>query len=165
MTVIRTERLRGRPVTARDGRFAADLFGRAEVGPAAGEAGVLDRRAAAERARAWAAHWRAHGFGLRVWEAEGRPIALAGLHFCVMGGRGAVEASFAVLPERWGQGLAREAMGAALGEAPGICQEVEAVVREENVQAAGVLRALGFRETAAPPGCGRRRFLLRVNGL
>lgn len=156
MSLLRTPRLVGRPITPRDARFAAALFGRPEVGRWTGEGAA---GAPGERVRAFAAHWTAHGFGLRVWEREGRPAALAGLQFCVIAGRGAVEASFAVSPEHWGEGLGEEAMGAALAEAEGICREVVAVAHAENERAVRLLRRLGFAEAAGGED-GRRRFRL-----
>jgi RimJ/RimL family protein N-acetyltransferase len=166
MRVIRTARLEGRPAGRRDARFAAELLARPEVGAWAGLASPGGRREASALASGFAAHWQAHGFGLRVWEARGRPTALAGLKFCVIEGRGAVEAAFAVAPERWGEGIGREAMSAVMAEeAPGVCAEVQAVVREGNEPAVRLLRGLGFRETAAQPGAGRRRFTIQVKGL
>ncbi len=153
MSLLRTQRLVGRPVTPRDARFAEALFARPEVGRWTGE--QVDRA----RVRAFAAHWTAHGFGLRVWERDGRPAALAGLQFCVIAGRGAVEASFAVAPEFWGEGLGEEAMAAALGEATAICREVVAVAHAENRRAVRLLRRLGFAEAAGGED-GRRRFRL-----
>lgn len=157
MSLLRTQRMEGRPVRPEDAAFAASLFGRAEVGRWTAEGGVWTPAAAADRARAFAAHWTAHGFGLRVWSDAGGPAGVAGLQFCVLEGAAAVEASFAFAPERWGEGLACEAMQPALDEARAICVEVQAVVREGNLPAFAVLRRLGFAERAcALPG--RRRF-------
>ena len=183
MTALRTARLSGRPIRASDARHAADLFGRDEVGRFVAES----RRAwtaelAFDRARAFAAHWSAHGFGLRVWETPaGAPAppafappafappafaGVAGLQFCVLEGRGAVEVSFAFLPEFWGKGLAREAMEAVLGEAADVCREIEAVAHADNLRAAALLARLGFAAIDAPEtgaaACGTRRYRLRL---
>ena len=157
MSLLRTQRLTGRPVTARDAGFLASLFGRAEIGAWTSDDAAPDRREAAERARAFAAHWSAHGFGLRLWKDAAGPAGLAGLQFCVLEGAAAVEASFAFLPDRWGRGLAQEAMQAAMQEAPALAAEIHAVVREGNAPAFALLRRLGFAEraTALP---ARRRF-------
>lgn len=149
MSTLRTRRMEGRPVRPRDASFAAALFGHPQVGRWTGDAAPRGRTQAGLRARAFAAHWTAHGFGLRLWrDAEG-PAGLAGLQFCVLGGAAAVEASFAFAPDRWGRGLAAEAMTATLAEAAGICAEVQAVVREGNDPALALLRRLGFAERAS----------------
>ena len=157
MSILRTQRLEGRPVRPRDAAFTAALFGRAEVGRWTGDGDPCTRAQAADRARGFAAHWTAHGFGLRLWRDRDGAAGLAGLQFCVMEGAAAIEASFAFMPERWGAGLAAEAMTAALGESRAICAEVQAVVREGNAPAIGVLRRLGFVERASTLA-GLRRF-------
>lgn len=159
MEILRTERLTGRPPRPRDARFAAALLARPEVGAWTGEAGAPCPALAKAQAQAAAAHWAAHGFGLRVWQAGGAPVGLAGLRFCVQEGRAAVEAAFAVAPERWGEGLGGEVMAAVMAEAPAICTEVRAAVHDGNAAALALLRGLGFVETAA--GAGRRRLLWR----
>ncbi|MEC9432316.1 MAG: GNAT family N-acetyltransferase [Pseudomonadota bacterium] len=166
MTALRTARLSGRPIRASDARHAADLFGRDEVGRFVAES----RRAwttelAFDRALSFAAHWPAHGFGLRVWEIAPAPAddgagaggalppafaGVAGLQFCVLEGRGAIEVSFAFLPEFWGKGLAREALEAVLGEAAGVCREIEAVAHADNLRAAALLARVGFAAMDAP---------------
>ena len=184
MTALRTARLTGRPIRARDARFAAALFGDDQVGRHVAESRrPWSRQLAQDRALAFAAHWSAHGFGLLLWETAGeggeagaagagppsasappgfgpgaalrrlpgralapapRKIGVAGLQFCVLSGRGAVEASFAFLPEFWGRGLAHEAMAAVLRQASGVCREIEAVAHHDNVRAAALLARLGF---------------------
>ncbi|MDF2234012.1 GNAT family N-acetyltransferase [Albimonas sp. CAU 1670] len=157
MNTLRTQRLEGRPIRPRDASFAAALFGREEVGRWTGEGDPWTRAVAAQRARAFAAHWTAHGFGLRLWRDARGPAGVAGLQFCVLEGAAAIEASFAFAPERWGEGLATEAMRASLAEAQAICAEVQAVVREGNAPAVAVLRRLGFVERASTLR-GLRRF-------
>mgnify|MGYP005857372731 CR=1 FL=1 len=157
MTRLATPRLDGHPVARSDAGFLAALFGRAEVGHWTGESRAPWTAAeAARRAEGFAAHWAAHGFGLRVWREGAAPVALAGLQFCVIDGRAEVELSFAVSPERQGEGLAREAAAAALAEAPGIAAEVAAVTWADNAPALTLLAALGFREARA---AGARRLL------
>ncbi|SFH77408.1 GNAT family N-acetyltransferase [Albimonas pacifica] len=157
MSTLRTLRLEGRPVRPRDAAFAAALFGRSEIARWTGDDAPWSRAQAAGRARAFAGHWTAHGFGLRLWRDREGPAGVAGLQFCVLEGAAAIEASFAFAPERWGQGLAAEAMAAALAEGAGICAEVQAVVREGNAPAVALLRRLGFVERASTLA-GLRRF-------
>lgn len=156
MSTLRTQRLEGRPVRPRDAAFAAALFGHAQVGRWTGDESGWSRAEASGRARAFAAHWTAHGFGLRLWRDRDGPAGVAGLQFCVMEGAAAVEASFAFAPDRWGRGLAAEAMTAALAEGGAICAQVQAVVREGNAPALALLRRLGFVERASTlPGLRR----------
>ncbi|MEO1689525.1 MAG: GNAT family N-acetyltransferase [Pseudomonadota bacterium] len=153
-----TARLRGRPVRDGDGPFLAALFGAPEVGAwTQAEAAPWTPARAAAEARAFAAHWTAHRFGLRVWSDAQGPAALAGLQFCVIGGLPAVEAAFAVRPDRQRRGLAREAMTAALEEAPQIAAWLHAATRPENAAAEALLRRLGFARVAeGPPRVWRR---------
>ena len=161
MSEIRTRRLRGRAVEEADAPFIARLFAAPQVGRwISAERAPWRVDESRARAREFVAHWRAHGFGMRVWEERGAPTALAGLHFAVMEGRGAVEASFAVAPAAWGRGLGREALAGALGDAPEGCREVLALVLRDNLRAMRVLRAVGFapaQETENPVHALMRR--------
>jgi RimJ/RimL family protein N-acetyltransferase len=149
MSHLTTPRLHGRPVAPSDAPFLARLFGAAEVGrwTSAEQAPWTPARAEA-RAAAFAAHWTAHRFGLRLWDEGGAPVALAGLQFCVIGGLPAIEAAFAVIPERQRRGLAAEAMAAVLSEAPDISRSLHAVTLPGNAAAEALLTRLGF--SAAP---------------
>lgn len=150
MTPLRTPRLTGAPVRPADARFLAALFGDAGVAAASEQAGrpwTLAR--ARTRASGFAAHWTAHGFGLRVWRDDRGPAVLAGLQYCIIAGRAEVELSFAVAPDRQGLGLGREAAAAALAEAPALTAGVAAVTFEANAPARALLRSLGFRPEGA----------------
>lgn len=145
MTDLITPRLTGRPVAPSDAPFLARLFGAAEVGRWTSSDGApWDAARAAAKAEAFAAHWTAHRFGLRLWREGDAPVALAGLQFCVIGGLPAIEAAFAVLPARQRRGLAAEAMAAALVEAPDIALRLQAVTRPGNAAAEALLTRLGF---------------------
>ncbi|MEM1313194.1 MAG: GNAT family protein [Pseudomonadota bacterium] len=152
MSALVTSRLQGRPVAPSDAPFLAALFGAPGVAAWTSEdrAPWTPARAKA-KAAAFAAHWTAHRFGLRVWEEDGVPAVLAGLQFCVIGGLPAVEAAFATAPERQRRGLAAEAMAAALTEAPGIAARLHAVTLAGNAPAEALLRRLGFALAADGP--------------
>ncbi|GIX13401.1 MAG: hypothetical protein KatS3mg118_1360 [Paracoccaceae bacterium] len=146
MTALVTHRLHGRPCTAGDSGHIAALLGdhavRRWVLPAgrewsAARAGAL--------ARALDAHWQAHGWGPRLWFADGALVGLAGLRFAVIGGEGAVEVTLAVAADRQGRGFGRELMGAVMAEAPQISSRVRAAVLEGNRRSAALLTSLGFR--------------------
>jgi RimJ/RimL family protein N-acetyltransferase len=61
-------------------------------------------------------HWDRYGFGL--WLARDRDtgaiVGRGGLQYTYAAGLNDVEAAWAILPERWGQGLATELAGAAI---------------------------------------------------
>jgi ribosomal-protein-alanine N-acetyltransferase len=108
---LETERLvleRLRPEDAReqlrlllDPRVSATLWPRAQSPT---EADVLDGLAAK------IGHWDRHGFGM--WTARDREtgelVGRGGLQYTYTAGLNDVEAGWAIVPERWGQGLATE---------------------------------------------------------
>lgn len=159
MATLATSRLRGRPVGLSDAPFLAGLFGAPGVAAWASEDRAPWTPARAEaKAAAFAAHWTAHRFGLRVWEEDGAPAVLAGLQFCVIGGMPAVEAAFATAPNRQRRGLAAEAMAAALSEAPDIAVRLHAVTLPGNAAAEALLSRLAFAPVAdGPPRLWERR--------
>ena len=64
-------------------------------------------------------HWRRHGFGLFVFNDRetGRFVARAGIRRIEIGGREEVEVAYALVPDRWGTGLATEIAQALVGVA------------------------------------------------
>jgi ribosomal-protein-alanine N-acetyltransferase len=71
------------------------------------------RRYAAEQAR----HWAEHGFGWwTVFDRESNEfVGRGGLrHLELKDGRGGIEVGYALIPGRWGQGLATEIAGTAV---------------------------------------------------
>jgi [ribosomal protein S5]-alanine N-acetyltransferase len=56
------------------------------------------------------AHWDRHGFGQWWWRLGdgGDLVARGGLQWTMVGGEASIEVGWAVLPERWNQGLATE---------------------------------------------------------
>ncbi len=165
---LRTERLEGRPIRDADLPLTRALFGAPEVGfGTSADAAAWPEDRIAARTAAFAAHWRAHDFGLRLWFEQGVFVGIAGLHLRVVDGRGAVEASFALTPAAQGRGLAQEAMRAALAEAAPFCRVTYAVVYADNPRSARLLRRLGYLRAGAPAlpdpdgGPARARLLFR----
>jgi [ribosomal protein S5]-alanine N-acetyltransferase len=109
---VETARLVGEPIGLDHHDALLALVGDPRVGVTLG--GVLTPEQAAESLAGKVAHWREHGFGYWVWRerATGEVIARGGLGHVAVGGRDEVEVGWAVLPERWRQGLATE-LGAA----------------------------------------------------
>jgi RimJ/RimL family protein N-acetyltransferase len=85
----------------RDPRVAATLWPRAELPT---EADVLDGLAAKVE------HWNRHGFGMWLLRDRetGEMVGRGGLQYTYTAGLNDVEAGWAVVPERWGQGFATE---------------------------------------------------------
>jgi RimJ/RimL family protein N-acetyltransferase len=62
------------------------------------------------------AHWHRHGFGQWWWRDRegGELLARGGLQWTMVGGEAAIEVGWAVLPERWNQGIATELAAASI---------------------------------------------------
>ena len=122
-----------------DPRVSATLWARAEL-PA--EADVLDGL------RAKVDHWDRHGFGM--WLARdrdtGEMVGRGGLQYTYTAGLNDVEAGWAVVPERWGQGLATELAQACVevGFAQLGLLELVAFTLPGNVASCRVMEKAGF---------------------
>jgi [ribosomal protein S5]-alanine N-acetyltransferase len=141
-----TPRMRAERLASKHETDIAALMGDPRVGATVG--GTWDRERVRHRLAANIAHWNAHGFGTWAWyEREtGDFIARAGLNYTIVGGRGEVEIGWAVVPERWGQGLATElarASATAAFEEVGLT-EVVAFTQPENVASWRVMEKAGF---------------------
>jgi RimJ/RimL family protein N-acetyltransferase len=144
-----TARMTARPAAPDDFALSKAIFAEPAVGRwTSRNAEPWTEARIAARTAQFAAHWAAHGFGLRFWFQNGTLVGVAGLQHKIVDGLGAVEASFALLPEHWGRGLATEAMEATMAEAPNICRQVCAVTLADNIASQKVLAKLGF----APDG-------------
>ncbi len=146
MTLMSTARMSARPAATDDVGLVRAIFSDPAVGRWTSRDGEpwSEARIVARTAQ-FAAHWPAHEFGLRFWFLDGAAIGVCGLQHKIVDGVGAVEASFAILPDHWGQGLATEAMTATMAEAGDICREVSAVTLEKNIASQRVLEKLEFR--------------------
>jgi RimJ/RimL family protein N-acetyltransferase len=139
-------RLRLRPFAPEDVELLRRLHQHPEVAATLG--GVRTDEEVRGFARRYVAHWEAHGFGLRVWEDRrtGEPVGRGGLHVLMLDGRPEVEVGWAIVRERWGEGLATEGGGASLAEAWGTLglREVVAVTLPDNHTSRRVMAKLGM---------------------
>jgi ribosomal-protein-alanine N-acetyltransferase len=145
-----TERLEYRAPEPGDERYYAELTESPEVGtwlrpPPLDPFGPED-------AGIWMAsdveHWRELGYGPWLLFAldGGGFVGRAGLRSTEVEGRPEIELAWAVLPRWWGQGLATEAAGAAIGVARerGIDRLV-AFTLHDNAASRRVMEKLGMR--------------------
>jgi RimJ/RimL family protein N-acetyltransferase len=122
-----------------DPRVSATLWTPAEPPT---EADVLDSL------RAKVEHWDRHGFGM--WMARdrdtGEMAGRGGLQYTYTAGLHDVEAGWAIVPERWGQGLATELAHACVGAAFGPLglRELVAFTMLENLASRRVMEKAGF---------------------
>jgi [ribosomal protein S5]-alanine N-acetyltransferase len=93
-------------------------------------------------------HWDRHGFGL--WLLRDRAtrelVGRGGLQHTFVGGSGEVEVGWAIIPERWGQGLATELALLSIGVAfddLGL-QEIVAFTQPHNSASRRVMEKTGF---------------------
>jgi RimJ/RimL family protein N-acetyltransferase len=122
-----------------DPRVSATLWARAERPT---EADVLDGL------KAKVDHWERHGFGM--WLARdrdtGEMVGRGGLQYTYTAGLNDIEAGWAVVPERWGQGLATELAHACVevGFAQLSLLEIVAFTLPDNVASRRVMEKAGF---------------------
>jgi ribosomal-protein-alanine N-acetyltransferase len=98
--------------------------------------------------RAKITHWERHGFGL--WMARdrstGEMVGRGGLQHTVVDSAAEIEVGWAIVPERWGQGLATELARAAVDVAaePLHLPEIVAFTLPDNVASRRVMEKAGF---------------------
>jgi [ribosomal protein S5]-alanine N-acetyltransferase len=98
--------------------------------------------------RAKIAHWERHGFGL--WMARdrftGEMVGRGGLQHTVVESTREIEVGWAIVPERWGQGLATELARAAVdvAAAPLHLGEIVAFTLPDNIASRRVMEKVGF---------------------
>jgi RimJ/RimL family protein N-acetyltransferase len=145
--VLRTRRLELTPLRVEDEAEHAQASGRPED--------------AARDAPSAAAHWREQGFGL--WairdRADGGFLGVAELHYAGDGIEGIapdeIEAGWWVTEQRRNEGIAAEAMRAAIDDlwARTGAEQIAAYIDPENAASLRVAAKLGF--TVRRPGRGR----------
>jgi len=157
-------RLRLRPFAPGDEELLRRLHQHPEVAATLG--GIRTDEEIKGLAARHVAHWGAHGFGLRVWEdrVTGEPVGRGGLHVLMLDGRPEVEVGWAIVRERWGEGLATEGGAAALGEAWGTLglREVVAVTLPHNHTSRRVMAKLGLSLEREVTHAGRPHLLHRL---
>jgi ribosomal-protein-alanine N-acetyltransferase len=93
-------------------------------------------------------HWRRHGFGLWLLRdrATGERVGRGGLQYTDAIGAHAVEAAWAIVPERWGQGLATELAQASVRVAFESLRldEIIAITLPANLASRRVMEKAGF---------------------
>ena len=93
-------------------------------------------------------HWDRHGFG--IWTARdrdtGEMVGRGGLQYTYTAGLNDVEAGWAVIPERWGQGLATELAHACVEVAfeQLDLRELVAFTLPDNIASRRVMEKAGF---------------------
>jgi ribosomal-protein-alanine N-acetyltransferase len=93
-------------------------------------------------------HWKRHGFGLWLLRdrATGVLVGRGGLQYTDAIGGFAVEAAWAIVPERWGQGLATDLARASVAvafESLGL-DELIAITLPDNIASRRVMEKSGF---------------------
>jgi RimJ/RimL family protein N-acetyltransferase len=123
----------------RDPRVARTLFATA-VAPT--EAEVVTNLAAKQ------AHWERHGFGLwMVYDrGSGAIVGRGGLQHTIATGRDEIEVGWAIVPERWGEGLATELALASVEAGFGTLglTELIAYTLVDNIASRRVMEKSGF---------------------
>jgi RimJ/RimL family protein N-acetyltransferase len=98
--------------------------------------------------RAKVDHWDRHGFGMWLLRdrATGEMVGRGGLQYTYTAGLHDVEAAWAVVPERWGQGLATELAHACVevGFEQLSFREIVAFTLPDNVASRRVMEKSGF---------------------
>jgi len=141
-----TARMRAEPIGPqhRDGLVA--LLGDERVGATLG--GVAEPEAVDGQIARMAAHWARAGFGWYAFldRETGALVARGGPHHCNVAGRDEVEIGWAVVPERWNEGLATELGAASLAVAFGPLGLVDVVsfTLPDNRASRRVMEKLGF---------------------
>ncbi len=103
-----TERLRAEPLAESDRAVLAAFHRDERVMATLG--GVATEEETLEWLERNVGHWREHGFGIFIFRDRGTGglVARAGIRRVRIGGREEVEIAYAVVPERWGEGLGTE---------------------------------------------------------
>lgn len=122
MSVLRTPRLEGRPITPRDWPLLAEILSAPEAARWLRPGAQLEKpeieHQAKRAALSFAESWSAHGFGPHVWRLGPRAVGYAGLRRSDLDARDAWEAFWGMLPSQQGRGYATEAMRAVLDAQP-----------------------------------------------
>jgi [ribosomal protein S5]-alanine N-acetyltransferase len=148
-TVLNTPRMRGEPLAPEHEAELAELTLDARVHrtlwPWADPPTTADVRASLVDKRE---HWERHGFGLYLLRDRdtGELAGRGGLQYTDAAGGYAVEAAWAIVPERWGQGLATELARASVTvafESLGL-RDLIAITLPDNVGSRRVMEKSGF---------------------
>ncbi len=101
-----------------------------------------------ENIAAKVAHWKRFGFGLWLVRdrGDGTMVGRGGIQHTFVGGRAEIEVGWAIVPHRWGQGLATEFADAAVQVAFSELQlpEIVAFTLPSNLPSRRVMEKAGF---------------------
>jgi RimJ/RimL family protein N-acetyltransferase len=115
--------------------------------------------------RAKIAHWERHGFGLWMVRdrSTGEMVGRGGLQHTVVESATEIEVGWAIVPARWGQGLATELARAAVDVAAEPLQlaEIVAFTLPDNIASRRVMEKAGFTYERAVMHVGLRHVLYR----
>ena len=147
-----SDRLRLRPFTDADAPFVRDLVTQPAWLEWIGDRGVqTDADALAFIRDRLDAHHREHGFGFWLVERkpDGAPLGMCGL--IDRPGLDGVDLGYALHPDHWGQGYAREAARATAAWARDVLglARLCAIVTPGNAPSVRVLEAVGLRRVGA----------------
>ena len=110
-------------------------------------------------------HWERHGFGLWLLRdrATGALVGRGGLQYTDAIGGLAVEAAWAIVPGRWGEGLATELASASVAVAFGALdlRDVIAITLPGNIASRRVMEKAGFSYERAVEHAGLAHVLYR----
>ena len=141
-----TRRLRAEPIGEQHRAGLVALLGDPRVGATLG--GVADPVAVDAQIAGMTAHWRREGFGWYAFldRESGALVARGGPQRCHVAGNDETEIGWAVVPERWNQGIATEVGAASLELAFGPLglADVVSFTLPDNHASRRVMAKLGF---------------------
>jgi RimJ/RimL family protein N-acetyltransferase len=118
--------------------------------------------AAAARLKQDIAHWDEHGFG--PWALhDGEYVGRGGLQRRPLEGRPVVEIAWAIVPERWGEGLATQTALAAIARAGDLgIPELVAFTLPDNAPSERVMQKAGMERVGPVENAGLPHVLYRI---
>ncbi len=141
-----TARLRAEPIGPQHRHGLIALLGDERVGATLG--GAADAQAVDAHVAALRAHWNEHGWGWYAFldRETGALVARGGPKRKHIAGNDEVEIGWAVVPERWGQGIATELGAASIAIAFGPLElpDVVAFTLRHNFASRRVMEKLGL---------------------
>lgn len=156
---LQTARLLGRPATDGDMGYLRHILGSPQTmmwlsadGKAADEPRMIDIT------RSLSSHWKAHGFGVRLFflRGSGAFAGWGGIRHVMLDGVPELELLYSLRHSLWREGLGSEIARAALEEvrATGLVRSVVAYTQPHNAASLGVMRTCGmsFERTTTVAG-------------
>lgn len=109
-------------------------------------------------------HWRDSGFGpWTLRDRDGTFVGRGGLQRVRVEGKAAVELPWAIIPERWGEGLATEAAAAAIDWARSLgLRQVVALIQPANAASLRVAEKVGLEHAGETRHAGLPHLVYRL---